>query len=246
MFNDRHDVIPQSPQLLEEAYETAYGVYHDMSEMRDRLGDTGLEHVIPFNQVYQELSGDVAQAILRGEFELPHVVARTMPIFYDYYARAVRSHESGDTYEISAPWQQSFYDERAKRVLPGTQFLLGMNIHINTDLAQATSDSGAGDEYYPDYRNVVGKLIDITAHRLSSDFIPGPSVSRRALTGATVYTIARWREKAWQARRKLQAEEDEVAVGGIVRKLERSTLRKGEQILTVGNFALNNLERIAA
>jgi hypothetical protein len=121
-----------------------------------------------------------------------------------------------------------------------------MNTHINVDLAQASSESGVGNDYYYDYREVVRKLIDTAAHRLSGDYIPGPSASRRLLTVATVHAIARWREGAWRAGQKLQVEEDEVASSGIVRKLEHRALHKGEQILGIGNFTLNKLALIAA
>jgi hypothetical protein len=124
----------------------------------------------------------------------------------------------------------------------GIRFLLGMNAHINYDLAQALRDSGVADNYYQDYRRVVGILINIIATELSNEYIPGPTVSRRLLQWSTEKAIALWRNRAWKAGKKLMKyREDEVAISGIMSELDRTSVKTGKRIMRLGNAALYGL-----
>jgi hypothetical protein len=237
------DISRLTACLPTEALENIPEVLATMNNVEAELACAGLTQVTHFNRIYKELTGTVQHGIDQGEmFQQPDTVRRTVGIFAQLYFDPLRAYAEGDRDAIPAAWRQLFCDPTAKTAPSGIQFLLGMNAHINYDLPQALNTSRVDEDYYPDYRTVVGALIGATAQKLSSSYLEIPGIGRDLLTAGTVYKIAQWREKAWHAGNALQlARDDERATDKILKNLDRSAERKGRWILPIGSFALNAL-----
>jgi|GEM_PF-1913714 len=253
------DVIPV------EIHAHATDAHDAMLRVEPHLAAAGLGHVVPFNNIYRELTGRVVETIGLDSsdpraFRYPDVVDRTVGIFADYYFKQLRAYTGLTDEKIDPAWQYLLYPDGAdygeseirphaeraesKETPKGIQFLLGMNAHINYDLAQALRDSKVEETYYQDYRRVIGMLIGITARELASAYVPGPEWSRWAAVRTTVATIAHWREKAWRSGKRLMGAEDVLASQGIMDCLDRNSVRTGRRIATLGSAALTGISRL--
>ena len=196
------------PSVPTEVYEDPHDAHAALGRVGEELAAAGLEHVIPFNIIYWELTGRIIYALDHEEegitFDDPDAVRRTIGIFADQYFSQLRFHARGRPDLVDVPWQWLFYSEEAKKSPEGIQFLAGMSAHIIYDLPWALDISKVDDGYEEDYRKVIGMLIAITADKLATDYIPGPPSMRGVLKNAVLLMIAQWREAAWRDGKDLQ------------------------------------------
>lgn len=244
MYPESIDTSRLTACLPTEALPDIPEVLDTMDNLESELALAGLAHVVQFNRVYRELTSAVKDGVEDGRtFQQPETVRRTVGIFAQLYFDPLRAYADGEQEKVAAPWKQLIYSPAAESAPGGVQFLLGMNAHINYDLPQALCTSGVNPEYYPDYNIVVGKLINATAHKLSSSYIDAPKIGRKLLIAGTVNRIASWREQAWHAGNDLQeARGDQKTTEKLISKHEKIAERKGKWILPIGTLALNALE----
>lgn len=238
---------PQALEALEAALPT--GVLENPAKVidyfevtRPLLPEAGLAHDVPFDGIYGDLTQKVKHGLDIGVFTQPQAASRAVPTFYDYYRTQLTEHAKGNPGGVNPVWQPLFYHPAAKRAPRGIQFLLGMNAHINYDLAQALRDTQADNSYYHDFEIIVGDMIDATAREISSAYIPGPSRLRDKLTALTISRIAMWRERAWNSGMYLQeVQNDPAATAAELKRMERFTLTNSRLILHGGSLALDAL-----
>lgn len=257
------DIIPQPGEICPNVSDSL-SVMHGIGS---RLEAAGLEHLLPFNEIYSEVTGNVAERLSRapgsdGAFREPETVNYMVGKFADYYFKQLRGYLGLSDERIDPAWQLLLYPESApyavpeleplaltaqsEEMPPGIKFLLGMNAHINYDLGQALCDPKVTSDYYDDYTRLVGLIIRITADKFADTYIPGPKWSRKLATWLTVATIARWRENAWKAGEDLKEAENQVAVEGIINHLNRKSIFTGRRIAGIGSVALRGLSRLPA
>lgn len=254
-------VIPRQRYDDPEYIFTTTEVLDAMWAIEGQLAGAGLEHLIPFNEIYRNLTTRVVEHIEFSKlhpddetaFQHPETVERTIGIFADFWWKQLRAYTGITDEKVDPAWQFLLYRETApnavediqpyaekaeEELMDGVLFLLGMNAHINYDLAQALRASGVTEDYYEDYRKVIGMLINEIASKFSADYIPGPQWTRQILQWGTERTIAHWREQAWKAGKDLMRSEDEIAVDAILGRLDRTSVRTGKRLAKVGNAAL--------
>lgn len=231
--------------LPAEALPDIPPVIETMEAIEGQLATAGLGHVVDFNYVYRNLTGAVYEGIqTEGAFEQPETVRRTVGIFAQLYFDPLRAYAEGRKEDIPLAWQRLFYDPGVQATQSGIKFLMGMNAHINYDLPQALRTSNVNQDYYRDYRVVIGKFIDATANRLSSTYIPVEGIGRDVLVKGACQTIAYWRERAWRAGTALQKHNDnEKVTNRIIHNLDRASDRKGWSIQHLGSMAMSALTR---
>lgn len=113
-----------------------------------------------FATMYRAVTIRIKADILAGQFEDGPRMDRVDTTFANYYLRAYEQYRSGGA--PSGPWRLAFdYGERST---PGVfqHLLLGMNAHINFDLAQAVADGGDDlDALHQDYDRINDVLVSL-------------------------------------------------------------------------------------
>ena len=241
------DTSRLSPILPLTAPSKIPDVLQIMVQLDSELEPAGLAHVRPFNSIYRDLTEEVGHGINSGRFSQPHTVERTVGIFALKYLDELGRYAKGNRAEVSKSWSKLFYDPAIASAPEGVQFLLGMFAHIKLDLPQALCTSEVTDDYYGDYREIVGDMINATAHKLAPQYVPGPRFISEKITSIAVRGIANWREKAWNCGLMLQnadADGDEAKSNKIVDLLDVNTARRSGAMLKVGGLAIHTIDRL--
>jgi hypothetical protein len=105
-----------------------------MTEIDEHLGTTG-DARRWFHLTYTRTTRAVAKALHDGRFTDPDWVERWDVVFADLYLQALGAWDRSGS--APGPWQVAFQQAAAGGLPPLRLVLLGMNAHINFDLAQA-------------------------------------------------------------------------------------------------------------
>jgi hypothetical protein len=97
-----------------------------------------------FAALYTHVAVALAGGLERGEFAHPQALRRLNDIFFDRYLHAFRAHRDGAP--TTAAWAVAFEAAESRRVCVLQHLLLGMNAHINLDLAIAVADAIPADD----------------------------------------------------------------------------------------------------
>lgn len=135
--NNIHEVISQLDVIVDDA-----------RARRDPLGY--------FAAMYRAVTIQIKDDIAAGRFEDGPRMDRVDTTFANFYLRAYEQHRTGGT--PSGPWRLAF--DFAGRSTAGVfqHLLLGMNAHINFDLAQAVFES---DEDLASLRQDYDRINDV-------------------------------------------------------------------------------------
>lgn len=161
-----------------------------------------------FLSIYARVTEVVADRINRGDFENPNWVADYLVAFADLYREAIYDYETGNLEHLADPWQIAFETTEQLDTLVTQDALLGINAHINYDLAFALDEVGVKPDpavKYEDHRAVTGvlrQLIDETQASLAEEYAPGIAVIDSALGRLDerlgICTIDECRDSAWR------------------------------------------------
>jgi hypothetical protein len=92
-----------------------------------------------FAALYVHVEHAIAAAIEAGEFRDPVALARVNEVFFDRYLAAVDQHRRGEPSTLA--WLASFEAATDDNLVVVQHLLLGMNAHINFDLAIAVAEA---------------------------------------------------------------------------------------------------------
>ncbi len=113
-----------------------------------------------FAVLYKKMTLAVQQAIAAGQFEDNIRMEKLIINFADYYLQAWYGFTSKQP--ICSAWQQVFFANENKNLVVLQHLILGINTHINLDLAKAAVVTCPGDAIY-DLQNDFEKINDIIA-----------------------------------------------------------------------------------
>ncbi len=99
-----------------------------------------------FASLYRRVTARIKQGVLNGEFQDGPRMERLDHIFAFRYFTALKQYQSGDP-SISRPWKIAFDATVSRKPLIVQHLLLGINAHINIDLAVAAAETSPGDEF---------------------------------------------------------------------------------------------------
>lgn len=148
--------------------ESLYGL---LCEAEDRRG--------VFLAIYTRMTAAVRAAIQSGRFNQPAWMRDYTVSFADYYRRAFLAFENGDLEAVPRPWQIAFGMAGDNGGLIAQDAFLGINAHINYDLAYALFDVGIDpdrDRRLSDHliiNEILGQLIDAQQAALADLYAPG-------------------------------------------------------------------------
>ncbi len=126
--------------VLDPDLESLESVIRAMEELEELLEQEDFDSMKPFLQAYLKITREVKKEKQRGGFDHPKALEKLDIRFAQLYFNAVRKYIKEG--EKKSPWNTYFnYIERDDS-RPLIELVLGINAHINSDLAQALHETG--------------------------------------------------------------------------------------------------------
>lgn len=203
----RREGDPELLALVEEPYSDVGEVNRRLQELLSAFESRDDRRAV-FLSIYSQMTYAVSRRIRQNGFEDPDWMADYLVKFAYLYREAVRDYEHGDLSSLADPWQLAFEAAEDNDSLVVQDAMLGVNAHINYDLALAVEEVGVGPdrtERYKDHSRVTDIISDVIddaqdlliehgGDRLDTVHdLPG-----RLDQFASVLTIDQCRDSAWR------------------------------------------------
>lgn len=219
-----------------------------LAEMRDLLQkwDATADDKALFLRCYQMMTGNVLEAIRRGEFDDPAWVDGLLHRFADYYFVALKQYQQDPD---SAPkvWEVAHAATDDDRLMALQKLLLGVNAHINYDLVLTLGDvlrdewshhsEDQRESRYTDHcriNDIIGRTVDAVQDAVIEPAMPALAVFDTLLGPLDeliiLRLIAHWREKVWRNTAALLALDDAEDVARFILQIEEDALATGRLI----------------
>ena len=127
--------------LIATRFQDVDDVHQRLTDLESRLREANDRRAV-FLTVYAKMTASVSDAIERGVFTDTDWIRRYTIVFADYYRRALLASERDQTDKVPRPWQIAFGASTRGQTIILQDALLGINAHINYDLAYAIHDVG--------------------------------------------------------------------------------------------------------
>jgi len=188
--------------------------YADVADARERL--RALERTLyerddgraAFLTVYTRVTEAVEHGVADARFADPDWVARYLVAFADHYRRAFEAFERGTLADVPDPWQVAFDRACSPETLVVQDVLLGINAHVNYDLALALQDVGIDPDRRgkrADHRIInetLASLVDEEQELLAARYAPGLADVDESLgrvdEALSMFTLRQGRRHAWR------------------------------------------------
>lgn len=188
--------------------------FDSVTDARERL--TALERLLReredgrarFLTVYARVTEAVDRRIDAGAFEDPDWVGAYLVTFAEQYRAALVAYERGDLERVPRPWQLSFDAAVGSETLVLQDVLLGVNAHVNYDLALTLDAVGVHPRAARrrDHRAINGTLaalVDVQQDRLADRYAAGvadiDAAFGRLDEAFAALTLREGRRNAWRA-----------------------------------------------
>jgi Family of unknown function (DUF5995) len=220
-------LLPGPPALADHDTD------HTIAQMTAHYLDPALEtQNRPFALLYLRTTEGMRDANNEGEFSDPAFWdTEVIPTFADYYLDAYAAWERDDTQEVPVAWRVAFRTEPER--LNCTQMLyLGINAHVNNDLAFMIEEMGARYTY-PDHKHV----DDVLAFRTRSTVYPElqrelcPGLFGEVVPPTADLDIFAWRQLAWDNAQRLLAAPTPQDREAIAKQIRQHAQDKAREIL---------------
>ncbi len=206
-FPVRETPDPSLVELVEEPFESAEAVTDRLDQLESRLRDIEDRRAV-FLTIYVKMTRSVRQGIQAGDFANPSWMRAYLTAFADEYRRAFLNYETGAIEQVPDPWHIAFGTSIAADGLYVQDAYLGVNAHINYDLALALDrvgiDPDRGQKYadHQAINEILAELIDAQQTALAEAYAPGVADADQAFgrwdENATLWSMAMGREQAWR------------------------------------------------
>ena len=203
-----------------------------IAQMTAHYHDPGLEvQNKPFALLYLRTTEAMRDANNNHEFSNPEFWdSEVIPTFAEYYLDAYAAWTRGAHRRVDPAWRIAF---RAKpRQLTCTQLIyLGINAHVNNDLAFVIEDLGPG-YLYPDHQHVdevLASVGSVVYPEIQRDLCPGLYSETVPPTADT--DIYAWRQLAWDNAVRLQTAPTRRARNAIARQIRHHAKDMAQEIL---------------
>jgi hypothetical protein len=124
---------------LESAFETLDDVVLGLTRLEERLYESKDRRVV-FATAYLTMTLEIAKRVGEQTYNDPEWVARYAIAFANLYRTALVAFQAGDSANVPVPWRISFETASKRSNLLFQDLLLGINAHINHDLALALAE----------------------------------------------------------------------------------------------------------
>ncbi|WP_338740487.1 DUF5995 family protein [Haloplanus salilacus] len=198
---------PSLVDRVERPFDSVDDVFRRLRDLERRLRDRDDRRAV-FLTIYTRMTAAVRDAIANGRFADPDWMRRYTVTFADYYRRAFLAFERGAYDAVPAPWRVAFSTALDGSALVAQDAFLGINAHINYDLALALRDVGLSpnrDRKHEDHLRidaVLAGLLDAQQEALADLYAPGLSTVDATLgrfdEALSLFSITEGRAQAWR------------------------------------------------
>jgi hypothetical protein len=205
---------------------------HTIAQMTAHYDDAGLEFQDkPFALLYLRTTEGMRDANRAGEFSDPVFWDQeVIPTFADYYLDAYAAWDRGDRHQVDPAWRIAFQAKPQK--LTCTQLIyLGINAHINNDLAFMIEDMGPRYTYR-DHRhvdNVLARTRPVVYPQIQLTLCP--DLYDETVPPTADANILAWRQLAWENGQRLLTAPTEKARDAIAKDIRRHAKDQAHEIL---------------
>ncbi|MFT4884403.1 MAG: hypothetical protein ACI8U4_001919 [Natronomonas sp.] len=193
--------------LVETPYETVESAAERLTELEAALRERGDRRAV-FLTIYVEMTHVVHDGIETGRFNDPGWMREYLVTFANYYRRAFYAFERGDVDAVPDPWRVAFGSAIAGENLLLQDAFLGVNAHINYDLALTLEEVGIDpnrSQKYADHSaidDILARLVDAQQEALADVYAAGiddvDAVFGRLDETLTLRSMTEGREQAWR------------------------------------------------
>lgn len=189
-------------------FDSVEDVIHHMEELQKELAGTDMQHLRAFNQTYLIITKNVFKKIGTTYFNDDQTMINVDRNFASYYCNALYMYTSGKT--PPPAWRILF---EQCRTTPHFQFIfmaLGVNAHVNNDLALSLYDVIKNDKFKKDF-DQVNTIIHTSLREVVFSLQEDTAILNKAenmllpvYTTFLDYVIRNWRDTAWSSYKKLK------------------------------------------
>ena len=212
----RHDVEqyepPDTPDpdlvaVTRGAFASVADAAERLRELEDRLRARGDRRAV-FLTIYTRMTERISARIETGGFTDPAWMRAYTTTFANYYRRAFLAFERGELGAVPDPWRIAFGTATSGDALVMQDAVLGINAHINYDLALTLRDVGIDpdrESKLADHRavnEVLARLVDAQQTALAEIYAGGVADVNAALgqldEQLALLGLREGREQAWR------------------------------------------------
>ncbi len=220
------------------------GVTDTARQRRDRLG--------LFAAMYRQTTRTVRDRVAAGHFDDSERMCRFVERFAGRYLGPLAAHQAGQP--VPRSWRVAFQASASRDTITLQHLLLGMNAHINLDLAVVAAETCPGDaihSLHADFmriNDVLGALMP-GVRACIGRFSPLLDVIDRVGGGeddeVLNFSIRVARDEAWAQARLLAAIDDPGERGRFVDSLDRRVAVLGKLVASPGGLLQRAVDLVA-
>jgi Family of unknown function (DUF5995) len=205
---------------------------HTIKQMTVHYQDPSLEvQNKPFALLYLRTTEGIRDANLNHRFSDPEFWdLRVAPTFASYYLDAYAAWRSGDNQDVAPAWRIAFRANADR--LTCTQLLyLGINAHVNNDLAFVIEELGRRYTYadHLEVDEVLAQVSFTVYPELQRDLCP--NLYTETVPPTADSDIYAWRQLAWDNAQRLENAPTAKARRAVARDIERHAKNQAQAIL---------------
>lgn len=201
-----HAPVPELVELVEDPFASPGDADERLTRLEDRLRGRD-DRRSCFLTIYTRMTAEVRNALHSGRFGDPAWMEQYLVTFANYYRRAFLAFERGKTGAVPDPWKVAFGTAVDGGALVVQDAFLGVNAHINYDLAFALDDVAIDpnrEQKRADHReinDILAGLVDAQQRALADIYAEGienvDHLFGRLDEAFTLFALVKGREYAW-------------------------------------------------
>lgn len=206
-FDPPDDPDPALVEYVDRPFDSVAEVCDRLSGLEERLREQSDRRAV-FLTIYSRMTREVHEGLDQGRFRDTDWMRRYVVTFANYYRRAFLAFERGYLGAVPVPWRIAFGTAVRGDALVIQDAFLGVNAHINYDLALTINDIGIDPnraQKYADHRainSILARIVDAQQEALAELYASGVTDIDAALgrldESLSLLSMTEGREQAWR------------------------------------------------
>jgi hypothetical protein len=192
-----------------------------IAEMQQGVEQLGCDHRAPFAHLYERTTEGIRAALQSGAFTDRPLWNQVTTAFGRYYLDAAEAWRDGHRARVPRAWRIAFTAARDGRVVTLGDVFLGLNAHINRDLAYVYARFGVRS--HADHlvvNDVLANVQPSVLPELIARYDPALPTQRSGDPALSLDIVA-WRERAWRNAKRLRTAPSRPARRRVAAGIER-------------------------
>ena len=201
-----------------------------IAEMQQGVDRLGCDHGAPFAHLYERTTEGIRAALRSGAFSDRALWNQVTTAFGRYYLDAAAAWREGHRSRVPSAWRIAFTAARDSRVVTLGDVFLGINAHVNRDLAYVYARFGVrSHEDHLVVNEVLANVQSSVLPELIARYDPTLPAQGSDDPLLSLDVVA-WRERAWRNAKRLRAAPSRSARQRVAARIERHSSAMARQI----------------